>query len=69
MIVRWEKHVEDAYSDLLSSKSIVLLDSFHVESMFSTCRISDCELVMSWSMTFAGIFIFSLHEHGQEMTR
>lgn len=48
------------HSVLPSSKSIVLLESFHVESIFKTCRISELTPVTSWSITFAGIFIFSL---------
>ena len=39
---------------------MVLLESFHVDNMFKTCRISDCAPWTSWSITFAGTFIFSL---------
>ena len=48
------------HNDLLSSKSMVLLDNLQVESILRTCRISDCAPSTSWSTTFGGTFIFSL---------
>lgn len=56
-----ERHSHVTYSAFPSSKSIVSFCSLHVESMFKTWRISDCAPSMSWSMTLAGILIFSLN--------
>ena len=58
--IAWHEGIFKTHSALLSSKSIVSLDSFHIESIFRTWRMSDFALVISWSMTFAGIFIFSV---------
>lgn len=50
----------ETHNDFPSSKSIVLLESFHVESIFNTCHILDLTPITSWLITFAGIFIFCL---------
>ena len=53
-----------------SSKVISFEESFHVESMLRTCRISELDPLMSWSTTLAGILSFSLKKsrggEGQE---
>ena len=54
------RQFSDAHSFLPSSKSISFLPSLNVESIFSTCRMSEFAPLTSSSMTLAGIFIFSL---------
>jgi hypothetical protein len=66
--MEWQDR-QSTHSDLPSSKSIVSLLSFHVESMFSTWRMSDWLPLINWSITFAGIFIFSLHEESISSNR